>query len=174
MNFASSHLDASENQPEAIAQFLKEMLNNHFQGHAILQEACDLSDSAMDQLYEKAYDHYAEGQGGEASHHFGLLIALNPFRQEYWMGLAASRQLAKDYDKALQAYAVAALLDDRDPSPHYHAAQCYLSLGNKADTLKALELAEAHASLNHCHAPLRQRIVTLKEAIQKPKGVGSC
>jgi type III secretion system low calcium response chaperone LcrH/SycD len=161
----------SPEKSEAIGAFLKEMLQLHFQGEAILQEACGLSNSSLETLYEQAYDSYTKGKGMEAARYFGLLIALNPFQQKFWMGLAASQQLEKKYDKALQAYALAALLDDRDPIPHYHAAQCYLAMGNKKDAIKALELAEAHASVHSSLAPLRNRILGLKETLyQRVKG----
>lgn len=156
---------------EAIGTFLKEMLQSHFPGQTILQDACGLSNSSLEALYEQAYDHYTSGRGLEAARSFGLLIALNPFQQKFWMGLAASQHLEQQYEKALQAYALAALLDDQDPVPHYHAAQCYLAMGNKRDAIKALELAEAHASAHSSLASLRSRISNLKETLyERVKG----
>lgn len=169
MQMASSPLNRDT---EAMGIFLKEMLQTHFSGSDTLQDACDLSEASIDKLYEQAYDFYTSNQGQQAVRYFGMLITINPFQQKFWMGLGASQQLEKQPQKALQAYALAALLDDRDPSPHYHAAQCYLAMGNKQDAVKALELAEAHASVHSSLNAFRERIQNLKAALQqRVKGV---
>jgi type III secretion system low calcium response chaperone LcrH/SycD len=160
----------AENHPlprysNEIAAFLKEMLESHFPGQILLQDACSISDDSLEDIYEKAYDHYSAGEGAHAAKQFGMLITLDPFQQRFWMGLAASQHLEKQYKKALQAYALAALLDDRDPAPHYHAAQCYLAMGNKNEAIKALDLAEAHASQNSALLSFCNQIRNLKETL---------
>ena len=62
------------------------------------------------------------------------------------MGLAASLQMCKSYDEAIETYGVAAMLDDNDPHAHYHAAECYFLAGDPEKGKIALGAAEAVAA----------------------------
>jgi type III secretion system low calcium response chaperone LcrH/SycD len=154
-----------ENHSQEMNSFFHEMIQTHFPDHSTLQEACGLSNASLNDVYRTAYDLYSAGNGLEAARYFAALVTFSPFQGKFWIGLGASQHLDKQYEKALQAYSVAALLDGRDPAPHYHAAQCYFALGNTQDGLKALDLAEAHASSNPIHSALRNRITSLKETL---------
>ena len=59
-----------------------------------------------------------------------------------WFGLAASLQQLGEYQKAIAAWEMAAKIADAlkyiNPSIYFHAAECYLSLGNKSKAKQAL------------------------------------
>ncbi|MDR3624448.1 MAG: SycD/LcrH family type III secretion system chaperone [Chlamydiales bacterium] len=147
---------------ESVNLYLKKVLIDHFNGKELLQDACDISNASVEKLYTKAYEFYQAGDSLGAINAFGLLIHVDPFSQVFWMGLGSARQLNSEHEKALQAFAIAALLDDQDPAPHYHAAQNYLALNNEEDALKALDLAEALSTMSAMHAPFQERVAKLK------------
>lgn len=148
---------------EAVNVYLKNVLVDHFKGHDLLRDSCEIPDVSIEELYAEAYELYQRGGAMGAIRAFGLLIHIDPFSQVFWMGLASSRQLNAEHEKALQAFAIASLLDDQDPAPHYHAAQNYMALNNEEDALKALDLAEALSSMNSVHAPFQERVAQLKK-----------
>lgn len=53
--------------------------------------------------------------------------------------------MQKQYERALQCYGQAALLDEKDPYTHWHAAECFLSIKNYEQANEALTSAELTA-----------------------------
>jgi type III secretion system low calcium response chaperone LcrH/SycD len=96
----------------------------------------------QEELYTLAYQLYDQGRYGDCVHCFTKLALCNPFIQPYWSGLASSHQMQKSYKEALPAWGVAALLNEKDPLPHFHAAECYFSLKEFDEAVKALNSAE--------------------------------
>lgn len=109
-------------------------------------------------IYTDAFFQYQSGNYAEAIDAFRLLCTHEPLEGKFWFGLAASLQESKDYEQALQAWAVTSLLKPNDPYPHFHAAECYLSLANLADATKALDEAASRANTS-----LQEKITLLRE-----------
>ena len=82
------------------------------------------------------------------------------------ISLKTNWQKLKEFDNALMAYAMTTLIDDIDPMPHFHAAQCYFELGNKDEALKAINLAEALVFQNHSFKNHMNRIQQFKNNLR--------
>jgi type III secretion system low calcium response chaperone LcrH/SycD len=110
-------------------------------------------------FYATAFGLYEKGDYRGASQLFTQLVLTDPFSENYWQGLASSKQMTRDYMAAVHAWSMVALLKEGDPLPHFHAAECFLSLEEKEDALKALD-----AALELCQndEPLRNKIHLLK------------
>lgn len=93
------------------------------------------------QLYATAFAMYEQGDYRSAYQLFTQLVLSDPFSEHYWLGLASAKQMAKDFTAALHAWSLVALLKEGDPLPHFHAAECFLSMDEKEDALKALDAA---------------------------------
>ena len=119
-----------------------------------------LSAREQQQLYSAACGLYEGGNYGSALDVFTQLALTNPFAEQYWRGLAATKQMLLDHAGALQAWALVALLKEGDPLPHFHAAECYLSLNEEGEGMRALEIAFEKAGEN---LPLRDKITALKQ-----------
>ena len=98
-------------------------------------------------LYGAAYSLYEQGDYSAAIPLFTELLLSHPFCIHYWKGLASAEQMNKNYTAALHAWCLVVLLDNQNPKPHFHAAECYLSLNQTEDALKALDAAEKHLNL---------------------------
>lgn len=111
------------------------------------------------QFYATAFGLYEKGDYRGAAQLFTQLVLTDPFSVHYWQGLASSKQMAKEYHAAVHAWSLAALLREDDPRPHFHAAECFLSLDEKEDALKALD-----AALDLCcgNERLQEKIQLLK------------
>lgn len=118
-----------------------------------------MGDMDRKKLYSTAYACYDEGLFVEASDIFTQLTLIDPQQEAYWFGLAASRQMEKKYKPALYAWGFAALLSKDDPLPHFHAAECLVSLNQKEEAKIALSAALECC----CSEALSSRIEQLKE-----------
>ncbi len=101
-----------------------------------------LSQKEQTGLYATAYKLYNDGNYETAVELFTQLVLSAPFNHGFWKGLASSEQMRKEYTAALHAWCMVVLLNDKDPLPHFHAAECYLSQGNAEEANKALNAAE--------------------------------
>lgn len=111
------------------------------------------------QIYASAFGLYEKGDYRAAAQLFTQLVLTDPFSENYWRGLASSKQMAREYLAALHAWSLVALLNENDPLPHFHAAECCLTLEEKEDALKALDAALDRASGNET---LTEKIHLLK------------
>jgi type III secretion system low calcium response chaperone LcrH/SycD len=118
----------------------------------------------QEMLYSSGYGLYEAGNYEEATHLFTRLVLADPFMETYWRGLASCHQMTRNYEKALYAWALSSLLQEQDPWPHFHAAECLLSLNEKEEALKALNAAaERLKKEDRDHQSLKAKIETLKE-----------
>lgn len=124
-----------------------------------------LSDDEAEKFYLCAYSHYHSGHWTEAADIFRLLCTRRPLESRFWFGLGAALQEGGSYFDALHAWAMASLLNKEDPYPHFHAAECYFSLSDRTEAVKALDEAYLKIEQNH---PLGEKIALLKEQWRKP------
>lgn len=101
-----------------------------------------LSQEEQNVLYATAYKLYTDGNYETAADLFTQLVLSAPFNHDFWKGLASSEQMKKEYTASLHAWCMVVLLNDKDPFPHFHAAECYLSQDNAEEANKALNAAE--------------------------------
>ncbi|MBP9840794.1 MAG: hypothetical protein KBC64_00020 [Simkaniaceae bacterium] len=92
-----------------------------------------------------AYTLYAASNYTDSETLFKSLTQELPLSRRNWFGLASSLMMQKKYEDALMPWAMTALLSDEDPMPHFHAAECLFSLGQKEEAQKALLLAKERA-----------------------------
>ncbi len=126
-----------------------------------MAESFALTDEAAEQFYAFGYAQYDTGNWQKAADAFSVLCARRPLDARFWFGLGATLQESGDYSGALNAWAMTALLDRNDPYPHYHAAECSISLKNIQDAQLALK--EAEQRISSAAHPLKDRISVLKE-----------
>lgn len=125
-----------------------------------VQESDALTDAQVEQFYAYAFAQYRSGGLERAAEIFQVLCARRPLEARFWFGFAATLQEEKKYEGALRGWAMAALLNQNDPYPHFHAAECYLSIRHLPDASRALKETERRIDKNH---PLEDRIPLLKE-----------
>ena len=100
-----------------------------------------LSPKEREIAYSLGYQHYEAGEFRLAKKLFLTLVYADPAQGLYWKGLAATLQMQERYAEAAQAWAMVALLNEKDPLPHFHAAECLLVLDEKSEAKKALQCA---------------------------------
>lgn len=122
----------------------------------------DLTQKEREILYSAGYALYQEGHYEKSAGLFTKLVLHFPYESRFWKGLASNRQMQKDYRAALQAWGVFALLSGHSPDAHYHAAECYLSLGEVDEAKKALSCAKIHLEKKD---PMRIEVEKLQKQV---------
>ena len=110
-----------------------------------VRELKGITDSEMEAVYSLGYNFYQTGNMENAEKVFKVLVLFDHFEPKYWIGLGAVLQVKKAFDGAITAYAYASFLDIHNPKPQYHAAECYLAKGDRANALSSLAALEAFA-----------------------------
>ncbi|MBT7461449.1 MAG: SycD/LcrH family type III secretion system chaperone [Waddliaceae bacterium] len=130
---------------EGVRALVENLVKKHTLGEEIPKEYDAISEEAIETFYSTAYHFYNNGKYNDALVIFRLLTVLDPMSKRFWMGLAASQQLEKMFGDAMASYGFAALLDDEDPLPHLHAADCAMNLGNLEEAREALLCSKIRA-----------------------------
>lgn len=151
-------LSTEELKEPDIEKLMEDFVANKLLKSETLQKAFGMTDQQLENLYRHGYELYQKDNYAESVTFFNWLVILNPFIPKYWMGLAANRQLLGQYEKALQAYSIAALEDKVDPYPHFHAYECYEAMGNREEGKNALIEAKERAGSHSIYSSLRQEI----------------
>jgi len=122
--------------------------------------AMAISEDEVEQFYAYAFAQYGTGNWSEAADVFRVLCTRRPLEARFWFGLGAALQESESYSDALHAWSMAALLRDEDPFPHFHAAECYFSMEDKEEAVKALSEVEMRMGERH---PLQGKVALLKQ-----------
>lgn len=117
-------------------------------------------------LHLSAFTFYQQKNYSLAEPLFTQLCISNPFEGSFWRGLASSLQMLNKWKEALQAWCIVALLQDNDPLPHFHAAECFYLLKEKEETRKALLQAEKRLDGAKDIETLKTNISLLKTLLQ--------
>lgn len=99
-------------------------------GVTTVAEIKGVSQADLEGIYKIAHTYYMTGKMEEAENLFYMLCVISHTTPKYWEALGAVRQVRKEYDEAVKAYAAAALYDMNRPKPHYYSAECNLAIGD--------------------------------------------
>lgn len=123
-------------------------------------EVTTLSEDEVERFYAFGFAHYGSGNWDRAADVFRVLCTRRPMEPKFWFALGATLQEAGSYQEALHSWAMAALLKKEDPYPHFHAAECCISLQLAIDAAKALKESEQRIQGEH---PLKGKIALLRQ-----------
>ncbi|WP_299999412.1 type III secretion system translocator chaperone SicA [uncultured Cedecea sp.] len=133
------------------------------QNGATLKDVNGVSNDTMNDVYKLAYDFYHHGKLNDAESLFRFLCIYDFYNPEYAMGLAAVYQLKKDYQKAIDFYALAYSLSKDDYRPMFYAGQCNLMQRRSVQARKCFEIV-----VNRCDDEvLNQRASTYLLALNE-------
>lgn len=97
-----------------------------------IKDVQGVSQETMDGIYRYAYEFYQKGRLDDAEVFFRFLCIYDFYNADYAMGLAAVSQLKKNYQKAIDLYALAFALSKDDYRPVFYVGQCQLMRGKAA------------------------------------------
>lgn len=119
-------MSLTKKQIEDFAKNVGMMMN----GVTTVADTKGIMNRELEAIYNVGYVNYNAGQFDKAETVFKFLCMIEHTNHKYWTALGAVRQAKKDYAKAIEAYASAAIFDMNDPKPHLYSAECAVMLGN--------------------------------------------
>ncbi len=138
-----------------------------------VKDVFDISREHLNAFYAIASNLYKIGKYKEAANMFQLLIMLNHFDFNYLFGMAACMQMQKQFFRAATTYVLAATLDPSQVWPYFHAAECYMEMGDPTSACASLGLAVEVAgdtakfsSIKKKCAMARQRLLHKMRSLQ--------
>ena len=111
---------------------------------ATLKEVRGITNDELEAVYSLGFGYYTTGRFADAQKLFEFLVLFDHLSTKYWFALGAVQQAQKDYQKAIASYGYSSFLDLENPKPQYHAAECYLALGDKANAASAIMALEEY------------------------------
>lgn len=109
------------------------------------EEPAKISDQQVEAIYLLAFELYQKGEYAKATTLFGGLVLARKNEFKFWLGLGASHQMLKHYNKALNAYRFAQQIDAAHPMAFFHTAECLWSQNKSKEALEYLAQAEKKA-----------------------------
>lgn len=106
------------------------------------KELLQISNSAIEMLYRGAKSHFDAKSYDKAESAFSFLVVIDPSHYQFWLGLGHSAFNLHHKEKAINAYAMASMVDPVSPWPHIHAANCFEANSDYPHALIALEMAQ--------------------------------
>jgi type III secretion system low calcium response chaperone LcrH/SycD len=97
-----------------------------------------IDERSMEAIYSLGYTYYNNSKYDDAHDIFRFLCLNDHLVRKYWMALGACRQMMKNFEGAVQAYAYASVLDVEDPRAPLQAADCFLAMEKFEEAESAL------------------------------------
>ena len=115
---------------------------------ATLKEVRGITNDELEAVYSLGFGYYNTGKFEDAQKLFEFLVLFDHLSTKYWFALGAVQQARKDYQKAIASYGYSSFLDLENPKPQYHAAECYLAMGDKGNAASAIMALEEYCPKN--------------------------
>jgi type III secretion system low calcium response chaperone LcrH/SycD len=129
-----------------------------------LADVRGLSAEEIETIYSIGFNLYNQAKYALAEPMFQFACFYSHLEPRYWMALGNCRQMAKNYQAAIDAYGMGYMIDVDDPWPPIQAAICYLGLSDKGQAADALTLAEKSIA-RRSNETARLRIAALRQAL---------
>lgn len=148
---------------------LAEQITELFQHGGTLGDVYNYDDHDYEVLYSFGHGLYTQGRYMDAVKVFGYLTMHNHLERKFLNAYAASLQMIKSYEEAIQFYSMASVMDMSDPVPTFHTCECMIAMGNVDDAKQGLMMV-----LKQCkgekYLPLKERTLALLDLLNKTLG----
>lgn len=126
-------------------------------GEVLVKEELGITDEEMEAMYSVAYNLFQNKKYEDAARCFSLLSMFNPLEYKYLFGTASCFHMNQDYEVATMYYVMSSALDETQPAPFLHTAECMLAAKDEEAARDSLEIALIRAGEEPQFAPIKQR-----------------
>jgi len=133
-------------------------------GGGTLADVAGLRAEDIETIHAIGENFYNQAQYDQAEPMFQFACFYAHLEPRYWMSLGKCRQMTKNYQGAIDAYAMSHMRDAGNAWPPIQAAICCLALNEKGAAAEALALAESAVKARPDETA-RQRILALRQAL---------
>ncbi|KNC09792.1 hypothetical protein AC791_14310 [Klebsiella sp. RIT-PI-d] len=121
-----------------------ELLMEFMKSGASRKQIYAIPENLMEGFYTCAHDYYTQGKLDLAEQFFKFLFMYDLHNPDYAFGLGAVYQLKKQYQRALDIYAVAFALSKTDYRAMFEAGQCNMQLRYIGRAKRCFEIVVEH------------------------------
>lgn len=136
-----------------------------------VRDSLGINEDTMEFLYSQAHRLYSLQKFEHSGKLFQVLYLLYPNDPRYALGIAASFQKAKDYEKAIGWYLTLSIIDEESPLPFYYISDCFLKQDFLEATVEYLRQTVERCGENPNYLALKTKATLmmdpLKEQIKK-------
>ena len=147
----------------------KKLLKKELAAGKTAQEILGFSDETMIKFYKAANRLFENRRFSDAANAFLFLVTLNSYNHDYWLGLGMATQMCGDYDAAVDAYEMAAIINIESPIPYFYLAKCLFAMHDRESALQALELALEYANDMPEYEELKKQALAAQAILRKHK-----
>ena len=133
------------------------------------QEILSFSDITMAKFYRSALSLFDSKKYLESQNAFLFLVSLNGDNYDYWLGYGMSTQLSGDFEGAIDAYEMAAMLEIESPVPYFYLAKCLFAIHDRESSVQALEMAIEYATDKDEYSELKTQATSALELLLNDK-----
>lgn len=120
---------------------MTEKLTTHFSQGGSLRDVAGITQEDLEAIYAMAYNLVSARKFEQAEQLFRFLCMYDHLEQRWWNGLGVTLQNAGKHAEAVNAYAMATILDVNDPRPQAQAGYCLAALQRWKEAADALGAA---------------------------------
>lgn len=133
-----------------------------------IRESLDLNDDTMEYLYSYGHGLFTAGKFDAAARMFQVLYMLNPLDSRYALGVAASYQMGKEYEKAIGWYLALSAIDEHSPLPFYYMSDCFLKQNETKASLEYLKKTVERCGEIPEFSSLKERTLRMITSLEEP------
>lgn len=155
-------------------EFTKEQRKEHakilvkiFEKGLTPQEAMNVSDTEIAEMYNFARNLFDSGKYVEARELFKMLCTLSPYEAGFAIALGACHHKLNDYKNALTAYMLGAGLEKDNPVPLFYCYDCFLKSNDQVSAGIMLCNVIARSGDQPQYAEIKERASLLLEPLEK-------
>ncbi|MEG0036930.1 MAG: SycD/LcrH family type III secretion system chaperone [Victivallaceae bacterium] len=148
--------------PDDLERYMQDFVPSELMKEETFQKVFKITTEELERVYKEGYGFYLNENYSQSITIFRWLVFFNPYVSKFWIALGSSLHMSKEYEKALHAYGITAILRTQDPSPHYYAYACYSLLEEREEAEKALEIAW-EKSQSPIYEKIRSQILKIKK-----------
>jgi type III secretion system low calcium response chaperone LcrH/SycD len=150
---------------EEMAETIKDLAAKVVSGESTLQAEFGLKPDEMEAMYVVAYNYYKNKKFDTAAKNFAMLMLFDPMEYKYCLGVASSLYMMGEYDNAVMCYFFCTGLDQNQPAPFLHMAECFLQMGIKEDAVEPLEKAIQLCGDNPEYSAMKNRASVMLKSL---------
>ncbi len=147
----------------------EKVVDDLMSGKTTLADMRGFSEEEIEAIYSLAYNIFENGKYEDALKIFQFLCLFSHLDERFWLGAGACYQQLKEFEKAVEAYSMVAMMDVENPIPPLQAAMCYLSMEDFDKAESGCEAAIHWSGDKDEHATTKARADALLSAVREQR-----
>ncbi len=132
-----------------------------------MASAIGLEKHHLEKIYNQGHILFKAGKYKEAKNIFVALSSFEPEDHRFLAAVAATTHHLKDYDLAIVYYMTWAMLEMKDPLPHYYSSDCYMKLNQPLAATMMLKVSIERCGNRKEYSMLKERASAELKKLEK-------